>query len=108
LLVLCAKEGFKPDKLAFNYQMLTMRGANPQDQAKQEDLTLLVKYHASGCTNDQIKMMFELLTNKHANKELQQYFDKNQEQLKNDPKTFANLTTTNIQILTFLQSLNAS
>ena len=58
------------DKLAFNYQMLMMRGANPQDQAKQEDLTLLVKFHASGCNNDQIKMMFELLTNKHTNKEL--------------------------------------
>jgi hypothetical protein len=48
-----------------------MRGLNPQGQAKQEDLTLLVKFNASGCFNDQIKAMFELLTNKHANKELQ-------------------------------------
>jgi hypothetical protein len=96
------------DKLAFNYQMLMMRGANPQDQAKQEDLTLLVKFHASGCNNDQIKMMFELITNKHTNKELQQYFDKNQEQLKNDPKTFANIITPESQLSIFLQSLNAS
>jgi hypothetical protein len=51
--------------------------------------------------------MFEFIDNKHANKELQQYFDKNQEQLKNDPKAFANITTIYPQVQTFLTTLNA-
>ncbi len=88
--------------------MLTMRDANIKDKSKQEDLTLLVKCNASGCTNDQIRAIFQLITNKHANKELQQYFDQNQEKLKNDPKKFANITTIYPQIQTFLSTINAT
>jgi hypothetical protein len=41
--------------------------------------------------------MFELIANKSTNKELQQYYNQNREQLHNIPKEFASLITTGSQ-----------
>ncbi len=68
----------------------------------------MVRFIDSGCTNDQIKAMFEFVTNKATNKELQQYYNNNQEQLKKNPKVFAALEKTYAQIQSFLSSYNCS
>ncbi len=121
-LLLCAKAGVRPTyidllldnhekiktNLAFNCEILSMRDSEVNEKTKQEDLALLVRFIDSGCTNDQIKAMFEFVTNKATNKELQQYYNNNQEYLKNNPKALASLTTTYPQIQSFLSSYNCS
>ena len=43
--------------------MIALRGPNPQDHAKEEDIALLVRFTESGCANEKIKESFEQLTN---------------------------------------------
>ncbi len=76
-----------------------MRNTELTEKTKQEDFAMLVRFTESGCTNDQIKAMFEFVTNKSANKELQKYYNNNQEQLKSNSKVFASLSTTKPQIM---------
>ena len=84
-----------------------MRGGNQQDKY-QEDLALLIKFIESNCTVAQINAMFELMLNKSNNKELQSYFNSNQAHFQNNPKIFADLTTTTPQLLQFLSTYNCS
>ena len=88
-LIQFAQAGARPENIDFYLQILASKGPNPQEQAKGEEITLLVKFTESGCTNEQIKAMFDLVTNKSANKELQQYFDTHRQQLLSNPKEFA-------------------
>ncbi len=80
-------------------EILSMRESDTNEKTKQEDFALLVQFIDSGCTDDQIKAMFEFVTNKATNKELQQYYNNNQEQLKNNPEALASLLTTKSQIV---------
>ncbi len=48
-----------------------MRNSDSNEKTKRDDIALLVRFIDSGCTNDQIKAMFEFVTNKATNKELQ-------------------------------------
>ena len=86
-----ARAGARPAHFDFYLQIIALRGPNPQDHAKGEDITLLVRFTESGCanetikamfeqaTNEQIKAMVDLVTNKSTNKELQQYYDTHKE-----------------------------
>ncbi len=56
-----------------------MRDSEVNEKTKQDDIALLARFIDSGCINDQIKAMFEFVTNKATNKELQQYYNNNQE-----------------------------
>ena len=63
---------------------LRLRGGNPQDVFKQEDVLLACNYVKAGCSVAEIHTMFELLTGQHKNKELQNVFNATPE-LRNKP-----------------------
>jgi hypothetical protein len=85
-----------------------MRLSEVTEKTKQDDIALLVRFTDSGCTNDEIKAMFKLVTNCIIDEQLQQYYNTNQEQLKNNPKEFASLTKTYQQMCYFVLSYNCS
>ena len=57
-LIQFARAGARPAHFDFYLQMIALRGPNPQDHAKGEDITLLVKFTESGCANEKIEAIF--------------------------------------------------
>ena len=64
------KAGVKEGDMAGCISALKLRGGNPQDLFKQEDVLLACSYVKAGCSVADIHAMFELLTGQHKNKEL--------------------------------------
>ena len=90
---------------------LKLRGANPQDSFRQEDIDLLCSYTQKGARAAEILQIFELLTGKHKNKELQQYFDSNKDLQKKPIEMIQLVKTTNhalFKTLTAFQCKEAS
>jgi hypothetical protein len=54
----------------------------------QRELDFLLTCHEKGLTYDQMKIMLNLVTNQHEDKELQRYFDQNQKWLVKDPRCY--------------------
>ena len=77
---------------------LKLRGGNPHDLSKQEDVLLACSYIKAGCSVADIHAVFELLTGQHKNKELQNVFDATPE-LRNKPKELTSWIKTNPQLI---------
>lgn len=77
---------------------LKLRGGNPQDLFKQEDALLVSSYVKACCSVAKIHAMFELLTGQHKNKELQTFYNANQN-YRGNPAEPINLINTNPQLI---------
>ena len=78
ILVELSKAGAKGGDVVGCISALKLRSANPQDLFKQEDVLLACSYVKAGCSGADIHAMFELLTGQHKNKELQTFYNANQ------------------------------
>ena len=103
ILIELSKAGTKGGDVAGCISALKLRGGNPQDQFKQEDVLLACSYVKAGCSGADIHAMYELLTGQHKNKELQNVFNATPE-LRNKAKELINWinTNTNPQLIQFL------
>jgi hypothetical protein len=61
-----AKAGTKGTDVAGCIAALKLRGGNPQDLFKQEDVVLACNYVKASLTTAEIKQAFELLTTQHT------------------------------------------
>jgi hypothetical protein len=71
------KEGIKGGDVFGCITALKLRGGNPQDLFKKEDVALACSYVKAGCSGADIHQMFELLTGQHKTKELQNFYNAN-------------------------------
>ncbi len=94
LLVELSKSGTKGGDVAGCISALKLRGGNPQDLFKQEDVFLACSYVKAGCSVAEIHTMFELLTGQHKGKELQNIFNATPD-LRNKPKEITSWINTN-------------
>jgi len=67
----------------------TINSAKTPKETKAEWIELLNDYIKEGCTVTETAAMLDLLAGKSQNKEIQDYFNANQDYIKNDTKTFA-------------------
>ena len=85
-----SKAGTKGGDVAGCISALKLRGGNPQDLFKQEDVLLACSYVKAGCSVADIQQMFELLTVQHKTKELQAFYSANPN-YRNNPKELKDL-----------------
>ena len=78
ILVELSKAGAKGGDVAGCISALRLRSGNAKVVFKQEDVLLACSYVKAGCSVAEIHAMFELLTGQHKNKELQTFYNANQ------------------------------
>jgi hypothetical protein len=62
VLIEIAKAGIKEADVAGCIAALKLRGGNPQDMFKQEDIVLACSYVKAGCSGTEIHQIFQLIT----------------------------------------------
>ncbi len=98
ILVELSKAGTKGGDVAGCISALRLRGGNPWNLFKQEDVLLACSYVKSGCSGADVHAIFELLTGQHKNKELQNIFNTTPE-LRNKAKELTSWINTNPQLI---------
>ena len=104
-----ASAGTKGGDISTCINILKLRGTNPQDHFKKEDVQLACKCVKAGCSVADTKTMLELVARQHKNTELQTVFNANSD-IRNKPTEFLLWVNKglNPQLIIFLHKFKCS